>query len=215
MRFHPAGNAGEKGAVPQGHQDRVERFRPAQQLDSDGAGALGDGGIAAVLHQPRAVLSRKGLSLQMGSVEIVAVEPHVSTQGTHAFHFPGIRGLGGEDGDGEPPLPRGEGHALAEVARRRADKMRPPRKRRHQIVRTASLEGADRIERLDFDHEPAIELTAQSLGEKLGRVEEHRIDHGSGRFDAFEGQPGCCAHAAILSSRLAAMLGYEMKATQA
>ena len=87
-----------------------------------------------------------------------------------------------EDRDRPTALARRIRHALAEVARGGADQMRRARHLRHQELRAARLERADRIERLHLHDEPAAELGLQRLGFVLRRVAKRRVD-GCGRGD--------------------------------
>jgi hypothetical protein len=159
--LHPPRDSREQGAVAERDDDGVERFQPTRELHSDRARALGDLPVPPVLDQPRAGLRREALRRFVGLVHDLADLPHVPPERPHALDLQRVRADPREDGQRQPSLSRRPGHALAEIAGRRADEMRFSFERRRQELRAARLERADRVHRLDLDHEAAAELPAE------------------------------------------------------
>src|SRR5947209_549763 len=104
-----------------------------------------------------------------------------------------ITRVGGECAFIHRPMPdaRGIGHSLSEVARRGAHQLgRIRRKPGHEVIGAASLEGTNRVYRLDLENQTHAERTAQLLAQELRSVQENRIDGVNCFLNPLERKPG-------------------------
>ena len=151
----PAAHAGQQRAVAQWHQQGA-KVAPRQHLAGDGAFAFGNAGLSTVFHKIPVAVGAEALGFFLGAVKVVAVQAHLGTQRTHALHLVGI-GRGGAVHH-QRPLPGAAhiGHCLAPVAGSGADQ-RAARQTIgvlvHEEVRTAALEGSQRVQRFNFERE--------------------------------------------------------------
>ena len=146
--------------------------------------AMGD--VTPILDQLRACLRSERRRCEVGGIEIVSRESNVSAERTHALNLQWIRCDTGKDRERQATLASGVGHPLTEVASGRTDETRMSVQGRGQILRSAPFERADGIQRLDLDHQAAVELFLQGLCPELRRVEKHRVDHGGSVSDAVD-----------------------------
>jgi len=82
----------------------------------------------------------------------------------------------------------GVGQRLAEVARARGDHLRAGRQRGRVVIGTATLEAANRVQRLHLDDQAHAERRGQRFRNELRRGAEHRIDNPRRFSDAVEAQ---------------------------
>jgi len=64
----------------------------------------------------------------------------------------------------------------------------PRRQVAHVVVGTTPLERANRVERLDLEHQVPTELAGQPCVDELRSVAKHRVDDLGGVGDAVEGE---------------------------
>src|SRR5712691_459174 len=108
-----------------------------------------------------------------------------------ALQLQRIRRVRGEDYKLETALARGIGHSLSEIAGRGAHQLRRTRRKLgHEVIGAASLEGTNRVYRLDLENQTHAERTAQLLAQELGSVQENRIDGVNCFLNPLERKPG-------------------------
>jgi hypothetical protein len=96
-----------------------------------------------------------------------------SVETTHALDLNWVGVHAGKDGERESAFAGRVGHALTEVSSRSTHPMGTPVEGRRQILRAASFEGADRVQRFDLNEESATELLLHGLRPELRGVEEY------------------------------------------
>ena len=110
-----------------------------------------------------------GLARQVGAVRrrvrvVVAHQLELGAQAAHGLHLDGGRGARHHDAAAQPESPRGRGHALRVVARRRGDDAGlalSPVERRDGVVGAAQLEREHRRLVLTLEPDVAAEALAQ------------------------------------------------------
>src|SRR5712692_3313464 len=191
MRFHPPPDAGCERSVTQRNQEEIKRLRPSAELYGNRSGAFGDCGIAPVFDKQGSRFFGKLARPLFRGVEIEAEKPHVVPKFPHALQLQRIRRFRGEDYKLETALARGIGHSLSEIARRGAHQLRRTRRKLgHEVIGPASLEGTNRVYRLDLENQSHAERAAQLLAQELRSVQENRIDGVNCFLNPLERKPG-------------------------
>src|SRR6266581_1933896 len=191
MRFHPPPDAGCERPVTQRNQEEIKRLRPSAELYGHRSGPFSDRGIAPVFDKQGSRFFGKLARPLFRGVEIEAEKPHLSTKLPHALQLQRIRRFRGEDYKLETALARGIGHSLSEIAGRGAHQLRRTRRKLgHEVIGAASLEGTNRVYRLDLENQTHAERAAQLLAQELRGVQENRIDGVNGFLNPRERKPG-------------------------
>ena len=122
MGFRACQDSAIEGAVAEGNEERIDWLELLRELDRDGAGAFGDCAEQSVLDVHLTVLRCMTLGHVLGLVEVIALQLDPGAERAHALDLERVCAAGGEDGEPPSALATRVGHALPEVAGRRADK---------------------------------------------------------------------------------------------
>src|SRR5262245_15724649 len=161
MRFHPSSDSRDQSPIPQRNKNGIELFVPSTEFDRDGACALRDFCLPPIFDETRLSRFRKPTRLYLCDVKVGAEQLNLGSQFTHTLYFQRICFLGRKNNNAKSSLLGRIRQTLTKVTCRGANE-RPGLvgQTGHEKFSAPSLEGSNRINGFNFQHQVQLKLAA-------------------------------------------------------